>query len=406
MIDDDIRSMKDYWESQAHNDPFWAVLSDPGKDNRRWDRTSFFETGQREISILFYQLRGLGIPLGSRSALDFGCGLGRLTQALARHFDRVVGLDISETMIRMAELFNQAPDRVRYVVNEHEHLNLFPKAEFDFIYSNIVLQHIAPEISLGYLKEFVRVLRPGGLVVFQLPSHRRRPEEVSAREAAPLPEEAYAAAIRAVEPVPATIKPGSSLILGLEVVNSSPRVWRQDKGAVLRVGDHWLSPDARAMLVQDDGRADLPLTLSPGESCLVYLECTVPSEEGRYICEIDLVQESISWFKDKGSIPLRLEITVREEEGGGPGGEGLPEARADLPMREGIKDISLDEFLSAYRKMDDFPMNGVPRETIEDFFSSRGCEILRVEEDAHSGKEWVGYRYFVRRRGGPGQGLP
>lgn len=404
MIEDDIRFMKEYWDSHARNDPFWAVLSDPAKDNRRWDSVSFFETGKREMSILFYKLCKLGVPLGSKSALDFGCGLGRLSQALARRFDRVVGLDISETMIRLAGLFNQAPGRVRYMVNEHEHLRVFPDNEFDFIYSNIVLQHIKPEITLKYLEEFVRVLRPGGLMVFQLPSHPRKQEEITAQDIAPMPEEAYAAVIKAVEPIPPTVRPSSSLMLGLEITNSSRHAWRQDKRTVIRVGDHWFSPDGCSMLIQDDGRADLPLTLAPGESCLAYLKCTTPSEAGGYICEIDLVHESISWFKDKGSIPLRLEILVRDEGSGDvPATEGDEANDGGLPGKERIKDIRLDEFLSAYRKMEPFPMNGIPRDEIEDFFLSRECEIVRIEEDAHSGKEWVGYRYFIQKCGSPTQ---
>jgi SAM-dependent methyltransferase len=400
MIDDDIRFMKEYWDSHARNDPFWAVLSDPAKDNRRWDSISFFETGKREISILFYQLRKLGIPLGSKSALDFGCGLGRLSQALAPHFDQVVGLDISETMIRLAGLFNQAPDRVRYMVNEHEHLNVFPDDEFDFICSNIVLQHIKPNISLKYLEEFVRVLRPAGLMVFQLPSHPKSQEEITAHDIQPLPEQAYAAVIRAVEPIPPAVRSSSSLRLGLEIINSSCHTWRQDKGTVIRVGNHWLNQDAGSMLIQDDGRADLPLTLSPGESCLAYLTCTTPPEAGCYICEIDLVHESISWFKDKGSIPLRLEIIVRDEGSGDvQAAEGRDGNDDGLAWEERIKAIPIDDFLSAYRKIDPFPMNGIPREIIEDFFQSRECEIIRIEEDAHSGKEWMGYRYFIRKCG-------
>jgi SAM-dependent methyltransferase len=191
MRDDDIQFMKEYWEGQARNDPLWAVLSDPAKDNRRWDSLSFFETGKREISILFYQLNKFGITVGSKNALDFGCGVGRLSQALAQHFEKVVGVDISETMVRLAGLFNQRPDRVHYIVNAQEHLGIFPNEEFDFVYSNIVLQHIKPEITLIYLEEFVRILRAGGLLVFQLPSHPKSRDEIAAQDARPLPTAAW-----------------------------------------------------------------------------------------------------------------------------------------------------------------------------------------------------------------------
>ncbi|MGB2888943.1 MAG: class I SAM-dependent methyltransferase, partial [Candidatus Acidiferrales bacterium] len=41
---------------------------------------------------------------------------------------------------------------------------------FDFIYSSFTLQHMAPRYAKGYLREFMRVLAPGGVLVFNLPS--------------------------------------------------------------------------------------------------------------------------------------------------------------------------------------------------------------------------------------------
>jgi 2-polyprenyl-3-methyl-5-hydroxy-6-metoxy-1,4-benzoquinol methylase len=106
-----------FWESAAQRDPLWAILSDPAKKGRRWTTREFFITGQREISLLMYQLRQLGhLPAAGR-ALDFGC-IGRLTQALARFFPEVIGVDISPTMLRLAAQANMAPDRVCYVRNQ------------------------------------------------------------------------------------------------------------------------------------------------------------------------------------------------------------------------------------------------------------------------------------------------
>jgi len=398
MTDDEVRSMKEYWEAHARNDPLWAVLSDPAKDGRRWDSLSFFETGRREISVLFYQLDALGIGCGSASALDFGCGVGRLSQALARRFDRVVGVDISPAMIRLAERFNAAPDRVRYAVNEYEHLKAFPEGDFDFIYSNIVLQHIRPEITLKYLEEFVRLLAPGGLLVFQLPSHLKSSDEAAVPDGPALAAEAYSARIRLVEPVPQPAKPASSFVLGLEVENAGPLSWKQNRATIIRVGNHWYGPDGETMLVQDDGRADLPPAMAPGERGLVYLACRAPSEVGRYICEIDLVHESIAWFKDRGSAPLRFEVTVGDEGSGSGGHAGGFDADNDASgWKDRIKDIPLDEFLDSYQRLEPFPMHGIPKDRVVEFFLARACRVERIEEDAHGGPEWTGYRYFVRK---------
>ena len=50
------------------------------------------------------------------------------------------------------------------------HLRIFDSDSFAFVYSSIVLQHLEPRYQKRYLSEFIRVLAPGGLLVFQLPS--------------------------------------------------------------------------------------------------------------------------------------------------------------------------------------------------------------------------------------------
>jgi SAM-dependent methyltransferase len=96
--------------------------------------------------------------------LDFGCGVGRLTQALARRFASCIGVDISEQMVRQAGLLNQYP-HCRYLASSAVRLP-FDDAGFAFLYSNIVLQHVPRALAKNYLREFVRVLAPGGVLVF------------------------------------------------------------------------------------------------------------------------------------------------------------------------------------------------------------------------------------------------
>jgi len=68
-----------FWEDAARKDPLWAILSDPAKKHRGWKLEDFFETGRREISLLLHQLSTLGFCSAGGTALDFGCGVGRLT---------------------------------------------------------------------------------------------------------------------------------------------------------------------------------------------------------------------------------------------------------------------------------------------------------------------------------------
>lgn len=129
----------------------------------------FFCNGRVE-NVMTY-LAQLGVSFAKRKALDFGCGVGRVTQPLARYFDQVWGIDIAPSMIELARIYNQYGERCQYLVNEAPDLRLVGDHQFDFVYSNITLQHMEPDYAKSYIREFVRVLAPGGVVLFQIPSH-------------------------------------------------------------------------------------------------------------------------------------------------------------------------------------------------------------------------------------------
>jgi len=168
-----LRSQQNQWEQLGRTDPLWAILTDPEKRNGGWDEAAFFATGQNEIAELMARAVALGLPACRRTALDFGCGVGRATQALAGYFDEVTGVDIATAMLERARRYNRYGDRCRYVLNEQNHLRAFPAAAFDLVYSRITLQHLPRHHIRSYLVEFMRVLRPGGLLVFQLPDRYR-----------------------------------------------------------------------------------------------------------------------------------------------------------------------------------------------------------------------------------------
>jgi SAM-dependent methyltransferase len=173
MSDGELEALRARWDDLGRDDPFWAVLTDADKRGGTWDADEFFRTGREEIGTVLADVSRLGLEPGRGAALDFGCGLGRLVQALAGHFDEVTGVDIAASMIERAEALNAHGDRCRYVVNEQPDLRPFADGSFDFVYSCRVLQHMEPQLAKRYLTEFVRVLRPGGAAVFQVPSRTR-----------------------------------------------------------------------------------------------------------------------------------------------------------------------------------------------------------------------------------------
>jgi len=160
-----LGKLKNVWEGLAERDALHAILTDPNKSGGKWSVTNFMATGDAEIETVMSHLTRIDcIPDLNGAALDFGCGVGRLTQALARHFVSCVGVDISQQMIQKAESLNRY-EHCRYVTNSNVRLP-FADASFSFIYCNIVLQHVPRRFSTAYLREFVRVLAPGGVLVF------------------------------------------------------------------------------------------------------------------------------------------------------------------------------------------------------------------------------------------------
>ncbi|WP_221032861.1 class I SAM-dependent methyltransferase [Actomonas aquatica] len=161
---------KTVWEKLAREDPYWAVLTLPDTTGNRWEIEQFFATGRENVDTDLTYIAGQRPDLRREHALDFGCGVGRLSQALADHFAQVTGIDIAAPMIELAQKHNQHGERVRYVHNPASDLRCLPDASFDLVYSVITLQHIPTALIRGYLREFLRVCRPGGAIYFQLPA--------------------------------------------------------------------------------------------------------------------------------------------------------------------------------------------------------------------------------------------
>jgi SAM-dependent methyltransferase len=155
------------WEELAAVDPLWAILASPETRGGRWKLDEFFASGEREISKVLEAAGALGFPRRHERALDFGCGVGRLTRALADAFEEAVGVDISEEMVRLARELNGGRN-CRFEVNVRADLGALEAGSFDLVYSSLVLQHMPGRALIrSYIGEFLRVLRPGGIAVFQ-----------------------------------------------------------------------------------------------------------------------------------------------------------------------------------------------------------------------------------------------
>jgi len=147
------------WDDLALVDPFWAVLAADGKRGGGWELSEFLSTGEADVEQILATATQLGRPSRRERVLDFGCGVGRLTRALARRFDEAVGVDVSERMLEHARRLNADTPNVTFTNAEHP-----PAGRFDFVVANLVLQHL-PSRALArvYIERLVEAARPDGL---------------------------------------------------------------------------------------------------------------------------------------------------------------------------------------------------------------------------------------------------
>jgi SAM-dependent methyltransferase len=152
------------WEDLAAGDALWAVS---GK--RGWEVDDFMATGELEMAHVFAAAAELGLPARRGTALDFGSGLGRTTRALAGRFGHCEAVDVSQGMVDHARRLNGDLANCTFRASDRSDLSYFEPESFDLVYSAFVLQHLpSHELAAGYIREFLRVVRPDGLVVFQM----------------------------------------------------------------------------------------------------------------------------------------------------------------------------------------------------------------------------------------------
>ena len=173
-----------HWNVLGREDPYRAILTGTDAAPGEWAIEEFFATGRTDAMRFMADLNRIMPDVAKQRALDFGCGVGRVTRALADHFESVVGVDVADSMIARARTLNEDRRNCRFVANRSVHLRRFGDATFNVVYSRLVLQHIPPQLLRRYIPELVRVTEPGGILVFQLPDVVAADSEEVFRDAA------------------------------------------------------------------------------------------------------------------------------------------------------------------------------------------------------------------------------
>ena len=238
--DDRLTHQQEVWESWAQADPLWAILSHPAGVGVGGTSKSSLPPASRISTSRCRRPGRFGLPARRGRALDFGCGVGRLTQALGAEFEHADGVDISDTMIDLARQYNKLGERCAYHVNLAADLALFEDRSMDFVFSTIVLQHVPPQHAATYITEFVRLLAPGGAAVFDM---------TAAMRSVALPPGAHQCVDRGVGALAPAFGAGQSAILTFTVTNASELTW--PAGSLTRLGNHWRTADGEAVALDD-----------------------------------------------------------------------------------------------------------------------------------------------------------
>jgi SAM-dependent methyltransferase len=158
--------MRRFWDERAREDAFYFV------DNRiRYKDPDaaelFWELGRRDLDEL---LGSLDVELCADAVVvEIGCGVGRLTRVIAARAAHVKALDVSDQMLAIARRENDALENVDWILGDGVSLAGVADSSADTVVSHVVFQHIPePAITLGYVREIGRVLRPGGIAAVQM----------------------------------------------------------------------------------------------------------------------------------------------------------------------------------------------------------------------------------------------
>jgi SAM-dependent methyltransferase len=120
----------------------------------------------RTITVFATKLRGIS-PLRGHRLLDVGCGGGTITRAISAGFDEVFGIDVQEPWLERFRQDVTGDPRFRIYAMSASAMD-FPEAHFDTLVSIETIEHI-PDL-LGAVREFHRVLRPGGECLITCPN--------------------------------------------------------------------------------------------------------------------------------------------------------------------------------------------------------------------------------------------
>ena len=164
------------WTRLGEVRPHHSVLTEerylPGKFNQEAE-AQFWDSGVAEAAIVHRILQRYDFNnTTSKTCVEYGSGVGRVTCGFAKLFSTVHGYDISPTHLNLARTHASTLgiDNILFHLCSNE---AGPQSlqKCDFFYSKIVLQHNPPPLIRVLVREAFNSLLPGGIAIFQVPTY-------------------------------------------------------------------------------------------------------------------------------------------------------------------------------------------------------------------------------------------
>lgn len=159
-----LEASRQFWDEKARENPYWYVSSAGPYDGR--NLAEFWASGPK----IWHDLKSSSgyQPRHSHTVVEIGCGVGRLTRAIAPEVGRVFAFDLSAEMLAIARKSVEAAN-ASFHRAETPALPEIADASVDAFVAYCVFQHL-PDLDVlrAYLNTAARVLKPGGRLIFTM----------------------------------------------------------------------------------------------------------------------------------------------------------------------------------------------------------------------------------------------
>lgn len=166
-----IDAMRRDWDSRARKDAFHYIAS----WRKDWDVSAFLKSGEEDYERLVAPiLERLDFSPHGKAMLELGCGAGRMTRSFANHFGHVLAFDVSAEMLERARPMLHETGNIEWIQGNGVDLAGAASESVDFVFSYLVLQHLPEDaLACNYVREMLRVLKQGGVCLFQFNGMKR-----------------------------------------------------------------------------------------------------------------------------------------------------------------------------------------------------------------------------------------